>query len=211
MVFFSPVSPATHPLHRLAVQDGRNFPVSSRDSTIQGLNRSRPLSVAFVGAYANSDRLRAIAVSTFPSCSHGEPLALSSPLRVSRAFAAAVRSASASPTRESHVPTHAPLSLRGPSETSLSDFRCPRLTVPCPHPRRHSSLSASYPSANFTFGSSASALGQSIQPTNLSPSRLRPHPLASLLSFLSRSTPHRTGLSPVVGLYEVCLYRLPRQ
>ena len=99
MVFFSPVSPATHPLHRLAVQDGRNFPVSSRDSTIQGLNRSRPLPVAFVGAYANSDRLRAIAVSTCQSCSHGEPLTPSSPLRVSRAFAAAVKSASASPTR----------------------------------------------------------------------------------------------------------------
>ena len=43
----------------------------------------------------------------------------------------------------------------------MSDFRCHRLTVPCPHPRRHSSLSASNPSANFTFGSSASALGQS--------------------------------------------------
>ena len=71
----------------------------------------------------------------------------------------------------------------------MSDFRCPRLTVPCPHPRRHSSLPASNPSANLTFGSSASALGQSIQPTYLSPSRLRPHPLASLLSFLSRSTP----------------------
>ena len=43
----------------------------------------------------------------------------------------------------------------------MSDFRCPRLTVPCPHPRRHSSLPASNPSANLTFGSSASALGQS--------------------------------------------------
>jgi hypothetical protein len=43
----------------------------------------------------------------------------------------------------------------------MSDFKCHRLTVPCPHPRRHSSLSASNPSANLTFGSSASALGQS--------------------------------------------------
>ena len=43
----------------------------------------------------------------------------------------------------------------------MSDFRCPRITVPCPHPRRHSSLSASNPSANLTFGSSASALGRS--------------------------------------------------